>query len=70
MIQKVDDLLVQSRRFGEIREVFAAALGLDRAGADHAWQTTMRWMLYFQPRRYERFVSSHSEIMVRKEAAS
>lgn len=70
LINKVDDLLTQSRRFGEIRDVFAAALGLDRAGADHAWQTTMRWMLYFQPQRYERFVSSHSEIMVRKEAAS
>jgi PLD-like domain len=67
LIQRIDDLLSRSRRFGEMRDVLAEELGLDRGEATHAWQTTMRWMLYFLPRRYGRSVPSHSEIMVRKE---
>jgi len=69
LIQRVDDLLARSRRFGEVRDVFAAGLGLDREEANHAWQTAMRWMLYFLPQRYERSVPSHSEIMVRRQPA-
>jgi hypothetical protein len=68
LIQKIDDLLSRSRRFGEMRDVLAETLRLDRDEATHAWQTTMRWMLYFLPQRYARFVPSHSEIIVRKDA--
>ncbi len=69
LIQGIDGLLSRRRRFGEIRDHLAEALALDKDEADHAWQTTMRWMLYFLSQRYERSVPSHSEIMVRKEAA-
>jgi hypothetical protein len=70
LIQQIDDLLARSRRFGEIRDFFAKELDLPRDEAVRAWQTTMRWMLHFLPHRYERFVPSHSEMMVRKEAVS
>ncbi len=69
LIQEIDTLLSRSRRFGEIRDHLAGALDVDRDEATHAWQTAMRWMLYFLPQRYARSVPSHSEIMVRKEAA-
>lgn len=70
LIQEIDSLLSRSRRFGEMRDHLAVGLNLDRDEATHAWQTAMRWMLYFLPQRYARSVPSHSEIMVRKEAAS
>lgn len=67
LIRRIDELLSRSRRFGEIRQLFAETFDLDRYGADYAWQTSMRWLLYFLPDHYERTVPSHSEIMVRKE---
>lgn len=68
LIQEIDALLSRSRRFGEMRDHLADALDVDRDEATHAWQTAMRWMLYFLPQRYARSVPSHSEIMIRKEA--
>jgi hypothetical protein len=34
-----------------------------------AWQTLMRWLLYFLPRRYERVPSRHSEVLRRAAVA-
>jgi hypothetical protein len=67
VVQQVDDLLAESRRFGEIRDLLANTLDLDREEANYAWQTLMRWMLYFLPGRYARSVPSHSEILVRRD---
>lgn len=67
VVQRVDDRLIESRRFGEIRDLLANTLDLDREEASIAWQTLMRWMLYFLPGRYARSVPSHSEILVRRD---
>ena len=67
LLQQVDDLLSESRRFGEVRDLLSGSLGLDREEASYAWQTLMRWMLHFLPARYTRSVPSHSEILVRRE---
>lgn len=66
VVKRVDELLIESRRFGEIRDLLASTLNLDREEANYAWQTLMRWMLYFLPSRYARSVPSHSEILVRR----
>lgn len=67
VVQRVDDLLGASRRFGEVRDLLAGSLDLDREEASYAWQTLMRWMLHFLPARYALSVPSHSEILVRRE---
>lgn len=69
-IQSIDALLVVPQRFGAIRDHLIEQLGLDREAADVAWQTIMRWMLEFLPERYERRVSTWSEVLVRRVAAS
>jgi hypothetical protein len=66
LVQMVDDALVEPQRFGAIRDLLGDLLDLDRAEASHAWQTLMRWLLYFLPSRYSRAVPSHSEIMVKQ----
>jgi hypothetical protein len=60
--QNIDDYLEQPRRFGEVRQKISQLTGFDRAQAEDAWQTTMRWMLEFLPRRYGRDVYRHSEV--------
>ncbi|ETB16691.1 hypothetical protein O983_27285 [Mycobacterium avium 09-5983] len=49
-----------------MREKLSQLTGYDRAQADDAWQTVMRWMMEFLPDRYTRDVHRHSEIMSRK----
>ncbi len=65
LVQIVDDALAEPQRFGAIRDLLGDLLDLNRAEASHAWQTLMRWLLYFLPSRYSRAVPSHSEIMVK-----
>ena len=66
VVQAVDDALGESQRFGATRDLLGELSGLDRDEASRAWQTLMRWLLYFLPDRYERSVPSHSEIMVKR----
>ncbi|ETZ41129.1 hypothetical protein L837_5190 [Mycobacterium avium MAV_061107_1842] len=66
LIQSIDQHLNRPRRFGEVREKLSQLTGYDRAQADDAWQTVMRWMMEFLPDRYTRDVHRHSEIMSRK----
>ena len=64
LISQVDQLLNQPRRFGEVRDLLKALCG-PSFDASRAWQTLMRWMLYFLPERYKLTVPHHSEIMYR-----
>jgi hypothetical protein len=70
LFQDVDQLLEQPRRFGEVREKVGRLTGYDRAQADAAWQTLMRWMLEFLPDRYTHDVKRHSEIISRTATAT
>lgn len=65
IFKAIDEFLGEPRRFGEVRELISKLTGLDRDQAEAAWQTTMRWMLEFLPRRYSRQVFRHSEILSR-----
>jgi PLD-like domain len=67
LLQQVDGLLAESQRFGAISGYLGDALSMNSTDASYAWQTLMRWMLYFLPKRYARTVPSHSEVMVRLE---
>jgi hypothetical protein len=64
--QELDLFLDRPRRFGEVRSLLEEQLGLDREQADHAWQTWMRWLLYFFPERYERSVPRRTEVINRR----
>lgn len=66
VIRRVDEFVLEPRRFGAVRDFLATMLDLEREEADYAWQTMMRWLKHFLPGRYEHSVPSHSEIFVRK----
>ena len=68
IFKAIDEFLSEPRRFGEVRELLSKLTGFDRAQAEVAWQTTMRWMLEFLPQRYSRQVFRHSEILSRTTA--
>jgi len=65
---RLDAFLESPRVFGEvvgwIREFDGNAT--TRLEGQEAWQTLMRWLLYFLPLRYERRVFRHSEVMARR----
>lgn len=63
LFKSIDDLLSQPRRFGEVRQLIGSLAGCGRAEADEHWQTTMRWMLEFLPKRYSHRVFRHSEVV-------
>jgi hypothetical protein len=67
MVKQVDRFVSQPRRFGEVRQFLKEAAGEKEEVFDpgHAWQTLMRWLLYFLPNRYKMAVPSHSEIFYR-----
>ena len=67
-VRAVDDLLEEPQRFGAVRDRLGQLIGLDRDGADIAWQTLMRWLLEFLPQRYDRRVANWSEILARRES--
>ena len=68
VVRRVDDVLEDSQRFGAVRDLLAEMLDLERDEASYAWQTLMRWLLEFMPRRYSRSVPRWSEILVRRGA--
>jgi hypothetical protein len=63
LLVTLDNFLDQPRRFGEVRQLIGQIANLDRAEAEETWQTTMRWMLEFLPRRYSLNVFRHSEVI-------
>ena len=69
VVQEIDEFVTTSRRFGAVRDLLRdlpCAKDPDFDPTD-AWQTLMRWLLYFLEDRYRRYEADYSEIFVRKE---
>lgn len=65
MIVRIDHVLSNERRFGEMRDYLADWMNSSSEDASLAWQATMRWLLYFLHDRYHYSRPRYSEIMVR-----
>ncbi|MBD2312299.1 phospholipase D family protein [Desertifilum sp. FACHB-1129] len=67
IVQKVDALVETSQRFGAVRDLLASlpCANLPDFDPSRAWQTLMRWLLFFLPQRYALSVPNHSEIFYR-----
>jgi len=68
IIASVDSLLSTPQRFGAVTSLIRRRL--PTVDADAAWQTIMRWMRYFLPKRYALSIPSHSEVVFRLEGIS
>jgi hypothetical protein len=66
VVREIDKFVEEPRRFGEVKELIKTISGLDNDESKFAWQTTMRWLLYFFPDDYRRTRPKHSEIFQRK----
>lgn len=64
-IDSIDHFLESPRRFGEVRDQISRISGKSREDSTHIWQTLMRWLMEFLPRRYEVTVPRHSEVIKR-----
>jgi len=67
IIQQVDNFVKTPQRFGAVRD-FLASLPCAECplfNSERAWQTLMRWLLYFLPSRYALSVPKHSEVFYR-----
>ncbi|PZV09754.1 MAG: hypothetical protein DCF32_01490 [Leptolyngbya sp.] len=67
VVNRVDEFLEIPQRFGAVKNLLTSLpcnqnLEFDAA---HAWQTLMRWFLYFMPSRYTLSVPNHSEVFGR-----
>lgn len=67
IIRRVDSFLATPQRFGAVSALLCSLPCANISGfnADIAWQTLMRWLIYFLPHRYKRSVPRHSEIFSR-----
>ncbi len=73
LIAVVDEFLITPRRFGEVRRLIGTkskALSGQYEDSTRAWQTLMRWFMYFLPTRYRYSVPNHSEIFQRTDSAA
>lgn len=68
IIRRVDEFVSTPQRFGAVRDFLGHLLcsGKEGFSSNEAWQTLMRWMLFFLPSRYERDVPQYSEIFGRR----
>jgi len=66
LINKVDQLVATSQRFGAVRNYLKQQVKRDNFDATTAWQTLMRWLLYFLSDVYQAYKPKHSEIFTRK----
>lgn len=67
IIQKVDAFVKVPRRFGAVRDLLSSlpCATIPNFDAERAWQTLMRWLLYFLPNRYALSVPNYSEVFYR-----
>ena len=68
IIQAVDSFVKTPQRFGAVKD-FLNSLPCNKINgfsAERAWQTLMRWLLYFLPNRYALSVPNYSEVFYRK----
>ncbi len=67
IIQKVDSFVKTPRRFGAVKNLLNSlpCSEINSFNAERAWQTLMRWLLYFLPNRYALSVPNYSEVFYR-----
>lgn len=67
IIRQVDIFVKTPQRFGAVRDLLSSlpCANLPNFDADRAWQTLMRWLLYFLPHRYTLSVPNYSEVFYR-----
>ncbi len=67
IVQKVDVLVETPQRFGAVRDLLRLlpCASIPEFNAERAWQTLMRWLLYFLPNRYALSVPNYSEVFYR-----
>lgn len=67
IIQKVDSFVKTPQRFGAVKNLLNSlpCSKNDSFNAERAWQTLMRWLLYFLPNRYALSVPNYSEVFYR-----
>ncbi|WP_052330778.1 hypothetical protein [Rivularia sp. PCC 7116] len=67
IIQKIDKFVQVPQRFGVVRDFLASLLSanLPNLNPERAWQSLMRWLLYFLPSRYALSVPNYSEVFYR-----
>lgn len=68
IVRQVDQFVETPQRFGAVRNFLKTLPCANQQDfdADVAWQTLMRWLLYFLPVRYDLSVPKHSEIFHRR----
>ena len=68
IIQKVDSFVKTPQRFGTVKILLNSlpCAANPHFNAERAWQTLMRWLLYFFPNRYALSVPNYSEVFYRK----
>ena len=67
IVRQVDQFIETPQRFGAVRDFLETlpCAAREDFDADIAWQTLMRWMQCFMPRRYTLDVPGHSEVFYR-----
>lgn len=67
IIQEIDNFVKTPQRFSAVRDFLASlpCANLPNFNPERAWQTLMRWLLYFLPLRYALSVPNHSEVFYR-----
>jgi hypothetical protein len=67
IIQKVDSFVKTPQRFGAVKNLLNSlpCSNNPHFDAERAWQTLMRWLLYFLPNRYALSVPNYSEVFYR-----
>jgi hypothetical protein len=69
VVQEIDEFVETSKRFGAVRDFLRSLPCAENEDFDAtgAWQTLMRWLLYFLGDRYSQYEANYSEIFVRDE---
>lgn len=68
LIREIDKFVEKPRRFGEVRDFLGHqfnTLGISRS-PEEAWQTTMRWLMFFLPNRYKLTQPNYTEVFCRQ----
>lgn len=68
LVRELDEYLIESRRFGQLRDFIQERTGLDRDAAGVSTQTTSRWLREFLPHRFKSFVPNWTEVVQRVES--
>jgi len=67
VVRQLDEAAATPHRFGAMRDLLASSMPAEAPEGDptRAWQTLMRWLLFFLPDRYSVQVPHWSEVFVR-----